>query len=57
MSRDGTDVEVTAQQDVEVMVEPGALKLFVLGRLKNSARKERTDSPGSVKFLNTDASY
>jgi hypothetical protein len=63
MSREGTDVEVIAQQDDEVTVadgEPagvGALKLLVLGRLKNSARKDRTDSPGREKFLNTDASY
>ena len=58
-----TTGQVTAQHDDEVTVAygefagVGALKLFVFGRLKNSARKERTDSPGSEKFLNTDASY
>src|ERR1700733_7985668 len=44
-SRDGTDVDVTAQHDEDVTVAPGALKLLVFGRLKNSARNESTDSP------------
>jgi hypothetical protein len=39
------------------MVELGALKLVVFGRLKNSARKDSMDSPGNAKFLNIDASY
>ena len=51
------DVEVIAQHDEDVTVEPGALKLFVFGKLKNSARKESTDSPVIAKFLNTEASY
>ena len=38
------------------MVELGALKLVVFGRLKNSARKDSMDSPGNAK-LNIDASY
>ena len=46
MSRDGIEVEVTVQQDDASMVELGALKLVVLGRLKNSTRKDSTDSPG-----------
>ena len=57
MSRDGIEVAVTVQQVDASMVELGALKLVVLGRLKNSARKDRTDSPGKAKFLKIDASY
>jgi len=44
MSRDGIDVAVTVQQVDASMVELGALKLVVLGRLKNSARKDSADS-------------
>src|SRR5260370_18679038 len=33
------------------MVELGALKLIVLGGLKNSERKDGTDSPGKAKLL------
>jgi hypothetical protein len=57
MSRDGIEVEVTAQHEEEVIVEPGALKLVVFEMLKASARKESVDSPGSAKFLKIDASY
>jgi hypothetical protein len=39
------------------MVALGALKLVVFGRLKNSTRKDSTDSPGKAKFLKTEASY
>ena len=45
MSRDGIEVAVTVQQVDASLVELGALKLVVLGRLKNSARKDGTDSP------------
>ena len=34
----------------------GALKLTVFGKLKNSARKESTLSPGNEKFLKMEAS-
>jgi hypothetical protein len=51
------DVDVTVQHDDASMVELGALKLVVFGRLKNSTRKDSTDSPGRAKFLKTEASY
>jgi hypothetical protein len=57
MSRDGIEVEVTAQHDEEAIVEPGALKLVVFEMLKASARKESDDSQGKTKFLKIDASY
>ena len=57
MSRDGTDVAVTVQQHDASMVALGALKLVVFGKLKNSARKDSTDSPGKVKFLKIETSY
>jgi hypothetical protein len=66
MSREGTDVLIIVAPDVVSIValfggptplELGALKLVVFGRLKNSARKDSTDSPGKAKFLKIDASY
>ena len=57
MSRDGMEVEVTVQQDEASIVELGALKLVVFGRLKNSTRNDSTDSPGRAKFLKIEASY
>jgi len=42
MSRDGIEVEVTAQHDEEAIMEPGALKLVVFEMLKASARKGAT---------------
>lgn len=51
------EVEVIVQHDEASIVELGALKLVVFGRLKNSARKERVDSPGIAKSLKIDASY
>jgi hypothetical protein len=41
LSRDGIEVEVTAQHDEEVIVEPGALKRVVFEMLKVTARKKR----------------
>ena len=57
MSREGIEVDVTVQQEDASMVELGALKLVVFGRLKNSTRKDSTDSPGREKFLKIEASY
>jgi hypothetical protein len=41
MSRDGMEVDVTVQQEDASMVELGALKLVVFGRLKK-IRTEKT---------------
>ena len=51
------EVDVMVQQNDASMVELGALKLVVFGRLKNSARKDSTGSPRRAKFLKIKISY